>query len=133
LNSEFCIDLQLEQITIITIKILDHFKRDKPLSKRRLWVARGAAVAADGLQLLFFPLFSLGFISPLDDALDLGMSVFLSALVGWHWAFAPSVLVKLVPFADEAPTWTLAVLIATYRREVTAPASPAATQGKRIP
>lgn len=85
------------------------------------------AMGADALQLFLFPAFAEGFISLFDDALDLGMSLLLSALVGWHWAFAPSIVVKLVPFADEAPTWTLAVLIATYNRQILPPAPPGPT------
>ena len=74
-------------------------------------------MAADGLQLGLFPFFSEGFISPLDDGLDMAMSVFLTWLVGWHWVFLPSIVMKLAPILDEAPTWTLAVLIATHNRQ----------------
>jgi len=30
-------------------------------------------------------------------------------LLGWHWEFLPSFLVKLVPGVDLVPFWTLAV------------------------
>jgi hypothetical protein len=103
------------------INIFDRFSRRKPLTKQQLWLARCIAMTADAVQLFLFPLFAEGFISPFDDALDLGMSLLLSWLVGWHWAFAPSIVIKLVPFADEAPTWTLAVLIATYNRQILPP------------
>jgi len=34
-------------------------------------------------------------------------------MLGWHLSFIPSFLVKLIPVGDLAPTWTIAVLIAT--------------------
>jgi len=101
------------------------FHPRQPPTRRRLWLARGVAVSADALQLFLFPLFAEGLISPFDDALDLGVSLLLSGLIGWHWAFVPSILVKVIPFADEAPTWTLAVLFATRHRPMLPPIPPA--------
>lgn len=85
----------------------------KPVSPRRLWLARGLAVAADALQIAFFPILGEGFASPAGDALDVIMCGLLTWLVGWHLAFLPSVVVKLLPIADLAPCWTLAVWIAS--------------------
>jgi hypothetical protein len=34
-------------------------------------------------------------------------------LLGWHWAFLPSFVAKVVPDVDLVPTWTVAVLVAT--------------------
>lgn len=90
----------------------------KPLTRKRIWLARAIAIVADGVQIGLFPLFSEGFISPLDDAFDVAVCLVLTLLVGWHWAFLPSVAVKLAPILDEAPTWTLAVFIATRKREM---------------
>jgi hypothetical protein len=42
--------------------------------------------------------------------------IILSLLLGWHLAFLPSFAVKLIPVADFAPTWTIAVLIASRHR-----------------
>ena len=80
----------------------------------RIWLARGIAVAADLLQLALIPTGSMfGFVDPLDDVLDIIVAVVLTVLLGWHIAFVPSFIVKVIPFADLAPTWTIAVLIAT--------------------
>lgn len=75
----------------------------------RLRTALLLAILADIVQLIVFPLFVEGAASPADDILDLGMCAALTVLLGWHWEFAPSFLVKLVPGIDMAPLWTLAV------------------------
>lgn len=87
----------------------------QPTSRRRIWIARGIAVAADALQIAVFPIFSEGFISPASDALDVGVCIVLTLLVGWHIAFLPSFIIKVLPIADLAPTWTIAIFIATRR------------------
>jgi hypothetical protein len=85
------------------------------VSARRVWLARSVAVAADVLQIAVSPAVFQGALSPLDDLLDVAVCVILILLVGWHIAFLPSFIVKVAPFADLAPTWTIAVLIATRR------------------
>lgn len=72
--------------------------------------ALAIAVVADLLQLVIFPLFAEGVFSPIDDVLDVAVGILMVKLVGWHWAFLPSFLGKLIPFADELPCWTMAVL-----------------------
>jgi hypothetical protein len=67
------------------------------------------AVAADALQLVVFPMFVEGALSPADDVLDLGVGAVMVHLLGWHWEFLPSFLAKLVPGVDLVPFWTLAV------------------------
>jgi hypothetical protein len=67
------------------------------------------AIAADALQLFFIPLFAEGAMSPADDVLDVGVAAAMVHLLGWHWEFLPSFLVKLVPGVDLVPLWTLAV------------------------
>jgi hypothetical protein len=88
----------------------------RALSSRRIWLARGLAVAADLAQIVFFPALSEGFASPFDAALDVIVAILLTLLVGWHIAFIPSFIIKALPFADIAPTWTVAVLFATRSR-----------------
>lgn len=68
------------------------------------------AILADALQLVVFPLFVEGALSPADDLLDLGVAATMIHLLGWHWEFLPSFLVKLVPGADLVPFWTIAVV-----------------------
>jgi hypothetical protein len=84
-----------------------------PPSPRRVWLARGIAVIADLIQLTLFPVTSEGVFSPVADGIDIVMAVLMTLLVGWNIAFIPSFFVKLTPFVDLAPTWTIAVLFAT--------------------
>jgi hypothetical protein len=84
------------------------------LTPRRVWIARGLAVAVDLSQL------ALG-ATPLNDVVDVAAAVAMVALVGWHWAFLPTFLAELVPFVDLVPTWTLAVMLATRGRAVGVP------------
>jgi hypothetical protein len=67
------------------------------------------AIVADALQIVVFPLFVQGALSPADDVLDLGIGAAMLHLLGWHWELLPSFLAKLVPGVDLVPFWTLAV------------------------
>jgi len=67
------------------------------------------AVLADAVQLIVFPLFAPGALSPADDLLDLAVAGMMTHLLGWHWEFLPSFLIKLVPGVDLVPCWTIAV------------------------
>lgn len=67
------------------------------------------AVVADALQLVVFPAFVAGALSPADDLLDFGVAAMMVKLLGWHWEFLPSFFAKLVPGVDLVPFWTLAV------------------------
>jgi len=67
------------------------------------------AMVADAVQVVLFPLFVEGALSPLDDILDVIVAVALLRLIGWHWEFLPSFLAKLVPGVDLVPFWTIAV------------------------
>jgi hypothetical protein len=76
-----------------------------PQFRRAMFVA----ILADALQLVVFPLFVAGAISPADGILDLGVGAVMIHLLGWHWEFLPSFLGKLVPGVDLVPFWTMAV------------------------
>ncbi len=78
-------------------------------AKARLRAALAVAIAADLLQIAVFPLFVEGAASPADDVLDVAVAGILSYLLGWHWEFLPSFLVKLAPGIDFIPLWTMAV------------------------
>jgi len=67
------------------------------------------AIIADALQLVVFPAFIGGALSPADDLLDVGIAAMMVRLLGWHWEFLPSFLAKLVPGVDLVPFWTIAV------------------------
>ena len=82
-----------------------------PSNPRR--TALAIAILADAFQIVLFPMFVEGAFSPLDDLLDIAVAWMLIRLLGWHWAFLPSFVAKLVPGADLVPTWTMAVLVAT--------------------
>lgn len=90
------------------------------INRSTLITAYAIAICADLVQICLAPLFVEGIASPLDDSLDVIVCVILSAMIGFHFTFLPSFLVKLIPVGDVAPTWTLAVLIATRRLRTTA-------------
>lgn len=84
-------------------------------NRRRIWLARGLALAADFLQIVALPAFGPGLATPFDEFLDLVVGVVMVRLLGWHVAFLPTFLTELIPFVDVFPTWTLAVLFVTRR------------------
>ena len=88
-----------------------------PLSRTRIRLAWVIALAVDALQLATAPA-ELG--GPpawlIEGAADLVTMAMLWLVVGFHWAFLPSFVTKLLPFVDLAPTWTLAVYLATRGR-----------------
>jgi hypothetical protein len=84
-----------------------------PLTPGRIRAARAIAMIADLAQIVVFPAFSEGALSPANDALDVGVAIALSALVGWHWAFLPSFLSEVIPMWNLVPTWTAAVFYVT--------------------
>ena len=75
----------------------------------RFRTAMVLAILADALQLVIFPVFVEGAFSPAEDVLDFGVAALLVNLLGWHWEFLPSFLIKLVPGVDLVPFWTMAV------------------------
>jgi hypothetical protein len=75
----------------------------------RFRTAMMLAIVADALQIIVFPLFVEGALSPADDVLDFGVAALLVRLLGWHWEFLPSFFAKLVPGVDLVPFWTMAV------------------------
>jgi hypothetical protein len=75
----------------------------------RFRAAMVLAIIADALQIIVFPLFVEGAVSPADDVLDFGIGAMMIYLLGWHWEFLPSFLAKLVPGVDLVPFWTMAV------------------------
>jgi hypothetical protein len=75
----------------------------------RFQAAMMLAIIADALQIVVFPLFVEGALSPADDILDFGIAAVLVYLLGWHWEFLPAFAAELVPGVDLVPFWTLAV------------------------
>lgn len=89
------------------------FKTVKSPQQRLAWLV---AVAADALQIIAFPMFIEGGASPADAVLDVAVAALLTKLLGWHWAFLPSLVAELIPGVDMIPTWTAAVFFVTRQQ-----------------
>ena len=63
--------------------------------RSRFRTALMLAMVADAVQIVVFPLFVEGALSPLEDILDLIVAVALFRLLGWRWEFLPSSIAKL--------------------------------------
>jgi hypothetical protein len=93
--------------------ILDFPKTMKSREHRLAWLI---AVGADALQILAFPLFVEGAASGLDTVLDVAVAAVLTRILGWHWAFLPTLAAELIPGVDLIPTWTAAVYFVTRQQ-----------------
>ena len=94
-------------------------------TQRRVLAARVLAVAADAVQFGLLPLFAGGATTGFDAVLDVAVGATMVALLGWHWAFLPAFALELLPAVDLAPTWTIAVFLATRNAGRVAPPVPA--------
>ena len=92
------------------------FELVRAIKSRDLRAALTIAIVADSIQILALPLFAAGAFSPADAAIDIFVAMILSKLLGWHWAFLPSMLAEVVPAFDLFPTWTAAVLYVSWQR-----------------
>ena len=99
----------------------------RAIRSRDLRVALSVAITADALQIVALPLFASGGFSPADSAVDVAAALILSNVLGWHWAFLPTLLAEVVPAFDLFPTWTAAVLYVAWQRRTHNP--PAGTGG----
>lgn len=102
--------------------------------RSRFRIAMILAMAADALQVVLFPLFAEGALSPADDVLDCAVAAVMVHLLGWHWEFLPTFFAKLVPGADLVPFWTLAVAN-VYRKwkQIEIPRKEAPEQPRALP
>ena len=93
------------------------------LTTRRVWLARGLALAIDGLQIGLLPLFAGGAVEGAAVAVDVAAAALFIWLCGFHYAFLPTVVAEVVPMLDLFPSWTAAVMFATRasRRALPAP------------
>ena len=89
--------------------------RPRPLTRSRILLALGVALAADGLQMLLGP---LGWLF-VDQAIDAVAMILTVWLLGFHVLLLPTFVVELIPVLDELPTWTacVAAVIAWRRHE----------------
>jgi len=92
---------------------IDAFRSLKSSEHRLAWLV---AMAADAIQIVGFPIFVEGAISPADSVLDFVVGFVLIHLLGWHWAFLPSLAAELIPGMDLFPTWTAAVWYVTRQQ-----------------
>jgi hypothetical protein len=83
------------------------------VTRQQVLLARLLALIADTTQIILFPLFGEGFLSPFNDVLDLIAFVCLTSLLGYHAAFLAALFGEELPGLDLIPGWTLAVLYAT--------------------
>jgi len=88
----------------------EFFRSMKSPEERLAWIV---AIGADALQWAVMPLFVEGALSPADAVLDAGVAIVLVRLLGWHWAFLPTLMIEALPGADLFPTWTAAVFFVT--------------------
>jgi hypothetical protein len=93
--------------------VLGQSLKSRAVTPEKVRAARLLAIGADVAQIVVFPLFAGGALSPWDDGLDLLVAAVLTRLLGWHWAFLPTFFAELVPGLDLVPTWTAAVFFAT--------------------
>ena len=102
--------------------------------RSRFRIAMILAIAADAVQVVLFPLFAEGALSPADDVLDCAVAAVMVHLLGWHWEFLPTFFAKLVPGADLVPFWTLAVAN-VYRKwkQIEIPRKEASAQQRALP
>jgi hypothetical protein len=106
-----------------------HFNTLQKPEHRAAWAI---AIAADALQIAAFPFFAEGGISPADSMLDLIVGFLMIRLLGWHWAFLPTLAAELIPGADLFPTWTAAVWFVT-RQQVRADSSSSSSEPEILP
>ena len=83
------------------------------LTPGRIRVARAIAMLADLAEIVVFPAFMEGFLSPANDVVDVAVAVALTRILGWHWVFLPSFLAEMIPVVGLVPTWTAAVFYVT--------------------
>ena len=82
----------------------------KAFRSRRHRLALFIAMAVDTIQIVLLPFFAEGAASPADTVLDVITAGVMTRLIGWHWAFLPTLFAELIPAFDLFPTWTMAVL-----------------------
>ena len=85
------------------------------LSRGRIWLALLAALAADGLQILF-P------VPPAPEIVDVVAMVLTMALLGFHVLLLPTFVLEFIPLVDMLPTWTgCVVAVIALRKRAESP------------
>jgi hypothetical protein len=97
----------------------------RPIPDKRRRLARVMALGVDALQIAILPILFPG--SPWNNVIDLVTGAVMVWLLGWHVAFLPTFVTELIPFVDLFPTWTLAVLFVTRKKN---PPPPGGSKGE---
>ncbi len=79
------------------------------VTPRQKKIALAIAGTADLLQLLVFPFFVEGALSPPDDVLDVVVAVLLLVTLGFKWRVLLALAIELVPGVALFPSWTAVV------------------------
>ncbi len=95
------------------MRLFGFLKAIKSPEHRLAWLV---AIVVDAIQIGALPLFAPGGMSPADVLLDAVAAVILIRLLGWHWAFLPTLTAELIPGFDLFPTWTAAVYFVTRQQ-----------------
>jgi hypothetical protein len=90
------------------------------LTRRRIWIACGVALIADGVQVLLGPMGWFG----ADEVLDIAVMSILTLTLGFHPLFLPTFIVEFIPGVDDLPTWTACALIVIGLRRKQSTARP---------
>ena len=95
--------------------------RKPKLTRTRIILAFAAAVVADLIQLPITAVEGTGaFLIPGEIA-DLVVDCFAmaatTALLGFHWALLPSLILEVIPELDLLPTWTGCVAFVIWQRK----------------
>jgi hypothetical protein len=85
------------------------------LTRPRIFLALAVAAGADGLQFL------LAWLGPLewvfvDPVIDTAAAAVTTWLLGFHVLLLPTYVAKLIPFAEDLPTWTGCVAAVIFLR-----------------
>lgn len=91
-----------------------HGMEGKP-SAVRFRVALALAMLVDAVQIGLFPLFAPGFVSVANIGVDTTAFLIFLVLIGWHPVLLPGFILEQVPLLGIAPTWTIAVWLASRR------------------
>lgn len=102
------------------MKLLETIARKFPaprLTAKRIVLAFGVALVADGVQLAMLPLGPIGLLP--DEAIDVVAMALTCWLLGFHVLLLPTFVLELVPVLGMLPTWTgcVAAVVALRKRE----------------
>src|ERR1041384_8309664 len=92
------------------------------LTRNRIRLAYGTAIAADAIQLMLGP---FGWMAA-DEIIDVIAMILTARLIGFHPLLLPTFAVEFIPIADMLPTWTACVALVVAMRKKQQPARPPA-------